>query len=289
STFFGLRPKLYFYNSTKEPKKEKGLRNWLKYKVGEEPVLLQDVDREFNREIIENYSENKGYFNVNAAFDTVVKNKKAEVIYTVKPGARYKIGEIDFEKDSTLINAEIQKLTEKSFLKTGNSFDLDVIKSERERIDRDLKEKGFYYFSPENIIVQADSTVSKDHKVDLNVKLKDDTPQLAKEQFTIDNVIVYTNYNIRDVHAGKYGIPTNKDSLPDYAYNDIFVMDSDRKFKPKIFDRVLYFKSGDLYNRSDHNLSLSRLINLGVFKFVKNEFVVSDSANHKFDVYYLLT
>ena len=59
SSFLGLRPKLYAYNATKEPKKEKGLRYWLKYKFGEEPVLLQDVDREFNRDIIVNYSENK--------------------------------------------------------------------------------------------------------------------------------------------------------------------------------------------------------------------------------------
>src|SRR5690606_28262047 len=52
SSFLGLRPKLYFYNITKEPEKDKGFRYWLKYRVGEEPVLLQDVDREFNREIL---------------------------------------------------------------------------------------------------------------------------------------------------------------------------------------------------------------------------------------------
>ena len=34
SSFLGLRPKLYAYNVTKEPKKEKGLRYWLKYKFG---------------------------------------------------------------------------------------------------------------------------------------------------------------------------------------------------------------------------------------------------------------
>ncbi len=289
STFLGLRPKLYFYNITKEPEKEKGFRYWLKYKVGEEPVLLGDVDREFNKDIIENYSENKGYFNANASYDTVSKNKKADVIYTVHPGARYTISSVDFQKDSTLINQEIQKLSNKSLLKVGNPFDLEVIKAERERIDRNLKENGFYYFSPDNIIVQADSTISKDHKVDLNVKLKDNTPQLATEQFSIDKVIVFPNYNIQDVKDGKYSVPVNNDSLSGYAYEDIYVIDPDKKFKPKIFDRVLYFKTGDLYNRADHNLSLSRLINLGVFKFVKNEFVVSDSVNHKFDVYYLLT
>ncbi len=289
STFLGMRPKLYFYNIAKEPKKDKGFNYWLKYKIGEKPVLLGDVDREFNKNIIENYSENKGYFNAKASYDTVSKNKKAQVIYTVRPGSRYLIDGVKFQKDSTLVNQEIQGLTKRTLLKNGRPFDLDVIKAERERIDNGLKERGFYYFHPDNIIVQADSTVSKNHKVELNVKLKDNTPDLATQQFSINNVIVFPNYNIQDVKEGKYSIPMNKDSLSKYAFDDIYVIDPQHKFKPKIFDRALYFKKGDLYNRSNHNLTLNRLISLGIFKFVKNEFIVSDSLSHKFDAYYLLT
>lgn len=289
SSFLGLRPKLYAYNATKEPKKEKGLRYWLKYKFGEEPVLLGDVDREFNKDIIENYSENKGYFNARARYDTVAKNKKAKVIYTLNPGARYLISNVNFPQDSTLVNSEIQNLKDRTLLKPGNPFDLDVIKAERQRIDDGLKEKGFYYFNPDHIIVQADSTVTSEPKVELIVKLKDNTPKLAKEQFTIDKVVVFPNYNLRDAKQGKYSIPMSEDSLAGNEYGDIYVVDPEKKFKPKIFDRALYFKRGDVYNRKDHNLSLNRLISLGVFKFVKNEFVVSDSLNHKFDAYYVLT
>ncbi|WP_419869874.1 translocation and assembly module lipoprotein TamL [Chryseobacterium sp. CT-SW4] len=289
STFLGLRPKLYFYNTTKEPEKDKGFRYWKKYKLGEKPVLLGDVDREFNKDIIVNYSENKGYFNARATYDTVSKNKKARVIYTLKPGAQYLISNVKFQKDSTNVNSEIQRVADRTLLKPGNAFDLEVIKSERERIDNSLKERGFYYFHPDNIIVQADSTVSKNHKVELNVKLKDDTPDLATQQFSIDKVVVFPNYNLQDVKQGKYDVPMNPDSLSKYAYQNIYVIDPQHKFKPKIFDRALYFKQGDLYNRTNHNLSLNRLINLGVFKFVKNEFVVSDSLQHKFDAYYLLT
>ncbi|MEY8761899.1 translocation and assembly module lipoprotein TamL [Chryseobacterium tongliaoense] len=289
SSILGLRPKLYFYNIAKEPKKDKGFNYWLKYKVGEKPVLLGDVDREFNKKIIENYSENKGYFNAKATYDTVSKNKKAQVIYTLKPGSRYLISNVKFQQDSSLINKEILTLRDKTLLNSGKPFDLDVIKNERERIDNGLKERGFYYFSPDNIIVQADSTVSKNHKVELNVKLKEDTPDLATKQFTIDNVIVFPSYNIQDVKDGKYKVPMDVDSLSKYAYNGIYVIDPQHKFKPKIFDRALYFNKGDLYNRTNHNLSLNRLISLGVFKFVKNEFIVSDSLNHKFDAYYLLT
>jgi hypothetical protein len=39
------------------------------------------------------------------------------------------------------------------------------------RIDARLKEKGFYYFLPDYLKVQVDSTVA-DHQVDLIVKVK---------------------------------------------------------------------------------------------------------------------
>jgi hypothetical protein len=35
-----MRPKLFFYNITKEPKTDKGFRYWMKYKLGQKPVLL---------------------------------------------------------------------------------------------------------------------------------------------------------------------------------------------------------------------------------------------------------
>ena len=287
ASFLGLRPRLYIYNSTKEPKKQKGIGYWLKYKIGEKPVLLGDVDREFNKKIIVNYSENKGFFNAKSSSDTIAKNKTAQVNYTLKPGARYLISQVNYPEDSTIINSEIISIKEKTFLKQGNPFDLEVIKAERERIDEHLKNRGFYYFSPDNIIIQADSTVTKEPKVELFVKLKKNTPELAKDQFTIDKTIVFADYNLEDVKLGKYGIPYITDSVE--VYEDLYIIDPKNKFKPKIFDRTLYFNKGDLYNRKDHNLSLNRLISLGVFKFVKNEFVISDSLNHRFDAYYLLT
>jgi outer membrane protein assembly factor BamA len=55
------------------------------------------------------------------------KNKKPQVIYTVRPGSRYLISNVKFQKDSSLVNKEIQDLSVKHSLKI-NPFDLDVIK-----------------------------------------------------------------------------------------------------------------------------------------------------------------
>lgn len=290
SSFLGLRPKLFLYNTTKEPTKQKGFRYWKKYKMGEAPVLLGSVDQDFNKNILVNYSENKGFFNAKASSQQDIKNKKAKIIYTLKPGKRYRINKIEFPSDSSEISRDISLTKEKTLLKIGKPFDLETIKSERNRIDAKLKEKGYYYFNPDHLIIQVDSASTKGSLVNLYIKLKENTPKQAKEKWSVDNIVVFPNYSIQDVKDNLYSVPISPDSLSaKYLYKDKYIIDPKYKFKPKVFDRTLYFDKGDYYNRADHNLSLNRLINLGVFKFVKNEFIVKDSLQHKFDVYYLLT
>ncbi|MBC7914689.1 MAG: BamA/TamA family outer membrane protein, partial [Pyrinomonadaceae bacterium] len=59
---------------------------------------------------------------------------------------------------------------------------------------------------------------------------------------------------------------------------------------PQVFERTMFFHKDDIYNRTDHNLSLNRLISLGTFKFVKNQFVETpSSSDNKLDTYYYLT
>jgi outer membrane protein insertion porin family len=63
-----------------------------------------------------------------------------------------------------------------TLLKKGDKYNLDVIKSERVRIDARLKEEGFFYFAPEQLIIQYDSTMPVKHQVDMIVKIKPELP-----------------------------------------------------------------------------------------------------------------
>lgn len=288
TSILGLRPKLYVYNITSEPKKEKGLKYWLKYRVGEKPVYLSSVDIPFNLDLMKNTGENLGYFNISASYDTISRGRKVKIKYNVSPRAQYLIEKVAFPKDSTILANEINKIADKSVLKVHEPFNLANIKRERERIDSSLKEKGFYYFDPDNIIVQVDSTVHK-NRVNLNVKIKDNTPELSRKQYTIDKIYIYSDYNLRNPRRLNRMVKVNDKTDTILWKDNTYIIDPKKKFRPQIYDRALYFKSGDLYNRSNHNLTLNRLINLGTFKFVKNQFVLSDSTANTFDVFYYLT
>ncbi len=281
SSILGLRPKLLIYNLAGEPKKEKGIRYWLRNKVGEAPVLFSDVDLEYNSDVLQSNVENRGYFKARTSSDSTRHGKKATAEYTVSPRMQYKIREINFPQDSTALAAAIRKTKRGSILKNDQPYNLENIKAERERINDRLKQRGFYYFNPDYIIAKVDSTVGK-YQVDINLAIKEETPANATNIYKINDVIVYPNYTLLN--------DTVKDRESDIiVHNDFTIIDSAKTFDPRIFDRTLYFKKGDIYNRRDHNLSLNRLVNMGTFKFVKNEFKLVDSEEHLLDTYYYLT
>ncbi len=134
---------------------------------------------EHNEKVLQSSLENRGYFIAKVWGDTTVRRKKARAIYTVRPGPQYQIGEVQFSDDTSVLQKTINETSGNTFLKTGNPFDLAVIKGERDRIDAYLKERGFYYFDPDFIIVQADTTIG-DNKVNLFVKVKPETPSSVK-------------------------------------------------------------------------------------------------------------
>lgn len=284
SKILGLRPKLYIYNLAGEPKKDKGFRHWLRNKVGEPPVLYSKVDLDFNADVLQNYAENKGFFKTIVLADSTRRGKKATAEYTVKPGRQYKIRNVIFPADSSAIHQSVTSTMDKTLLKAGNAYDLDIIKAERNRIDVRLKEEGYYFFNPDHLKVQVDSTVGN-NQVDLLVKVKDEMPEQAKKVFTINDVYIYPNYSIRQQRRDSI----RGDTLGIVQYNDFTIIDRQKLFNPRIFDRTLYFHKYDVYNRTAHNLSLNRLVNLGTFKFVKNQFKISDNNESALDAYYFLT
>ncbi|WP_410745946.1 BamA/TamA family outer membrane protein [Flavobacterium pectinovorum] len=279
--FLGLRPKLWIYNIAGQPKKEKGFRYWLRTKVGEEPVLFSKVDLDYNASVLRNFTENKGYFKTRISADSTVRNKRATAEYIVVPKKQYIIKSVTFPDDSLAMSRIIGRSSRRSLLKVGNPYDLDLIKAERERIDARLKERGYYYFNPDYILAKVDSSKG-DHEVKIRLVIKDDAPPKALTSYKIDKIFVYPNFSI-----SKDSVKYKPEDV--VQYKDFTIIDTADTFKPRVFDRTIYFKKGDLYNRKDHNLTLNRFVNLGTFSFVKNEFKPSDSLPKTLDSYYYLT
>ena len=278
SSFLGLRIKLYIYNKTKTDK-TKGLKHWLNYKFGEPPVLLSDVNLAKNSEVLQGYMQNNSYFNnqVEGVLDTTAHKGKA--VYHISPGPAYHIAKVSFPRPVDSLRSAINQATRRSLLRTGKKYNLDDIKNERVRIDNRLKNKGFYFFSPENLLARVDSSVGG-HQVDIQMIVKPETPEIARKIYTIDSIFLYPNYSLRD--TARYRRHTQQHGW----YN---VVDPRHTIKPYAFENTVLLHPGDTYSRTKHNNSINRMINLGPYKFVKNKFVQHEEDSAKLDVYYYLT
>jgi len=87
---------------------------------------------------------------------------------------------------------------------------------------------------------------------------------------------------------GMGSIDTLKNSA--VLYKGYHIIDRQKLYRPQMFDRMMLFSPGDIYKRSNHNLTLNRLITLGLFKFVKNRFeLVNQQDTPRLNTYYYLT
>lgn len=279
TSFLGLRYKLAIYNMFRNAKK--GLFKNIRDKYGEPPVLFSQVDLQHNTKVLQNHLENKGYFHAVVTADTVVKRRTASAKYKANAGNQYKINTVQFPTDSSALSLTIAQDEGKTLLKKGAPFDLDVIKGERDRIDAALKEKGFYFFSPDYLLVKTDSTIGN-NLVNMYVVVKPETPQQARLSYRINDVYIYSGYSLNTAKQDT--------SKANAVFTDgYYLIDKSKRFKPSLFNRAMQFDPGDVYNRTDHNQTLNRLINLNLFKFVKNRFEIAKVDSPKLDVYYYLT
>lgn len=261
--FIGMPVKLWLYNLGNEPK-GKGLNYLLRKKWGEAPVLLSQVKTDRTGDILTSYLEDNGYFKAEVDHEIKTKGKKkAGITFTATPEARYTIHRVRFDTDTGLLGHHIMLTTRKTLLKPNDNYSLDKIKEERERIHDFLKENGFYYFTPDYLLVKIDSALGK-NQVDLYLAIKKTTPATALRQYYMKSVELYTNYDLAKDSAQQY--------YKGVQYHNFTIIDKDSLFKPIVFDRTVFLQRDSMYRLSSHNITLQRLVNLGTFKFVRGNF-----------------
>lgn len=288
-TLFGIPYKVGLYYLLGEPKKEKGLRAWFRRKFGEAPVLASAKAISSNATIFAGLMENEGYFRSSVSGKLVEDGYKARGVYDVRVPARYTIDSVSFLVDSTPARKAMFNISPRTLLKAGDPYRFATIQAEQQRITTTLKNRGFYYFLPDYITVLADSAVGN-HKVRLYVAVKPDMPVAAGLPYYIRNLYVYPNYNLASISVNDTNRSLAYVAEGDTSLRRVFIVDSARLYKPQLFNDILSLKPGRRYSSRAQDLTLSRFINVGTFKFVRNRFAPVQQGDSSFlDVHYYLT
>lgn len=263
SSFLGIRSSVWWYYKTAKGKNK--VQRWLHKKLGDEPVYVSMTDAEMVNKAIETRLYNQGYFNAHSTYQWIDDSTSASVVYTITVDEPFIIKAVQFPTASDTLSKIINTLNANSLLKPGQQYSLDLLKEERARIDDALKDLGFYYFNKEYILYKATPT-QEARGINISMEVKQETPVYASRIYTVESVNLFAEYSLgKSVSAGRRII----DSVNYYSSRDYI--------RPAPVLQSVFLQNQKTYSRKDHNLTLNRLSNLGVYKFVAVNIERSDS------------
>ncbi|GAB2526314.1 translocation and assembly module lipoprotein TamL [Spirosoma aerophilum] len=282
---FGYPYKVALYYLFGEPRRN-GFRAWFRRKFGDEPVFASAKAITSNIPVWKATLQNQGYFGSNVTGTLTESGYKARGVYTVDVMPRYYVDSvvfIDTTKIRASLKAAMRLASRRTIIKKDDPYNFDNLKLERERLSQLFKQRGFYYFIPDYIAILADNDTAR-HRTRLYFAIKPDMPDAAGIPYGIRNVFLYPNYNLSTAQTD-----TNRGQA--YTSKEQFIIvDSTQHFNPKLFRDIVTVKPGARYNSRAQDLTLSRFINLGAFKFVRNRFEPDQQGDSAvLDVHYYLT
>lgn len=264
SSLLGMRPKLFFWHLGVG--KTKGLGHFLADKLGEAPVVLSQVKIGPTRDLMVNRLDNRGFFHAGVTSEVKAQEKTAQVNYTATTGRQYLIRDIHFPERDTLVDAAIRATQPESLLKVGDPYDLDVLTNERVRIDLALKNNGYYYFNPNYLLFQVDSTL--DGQVSIHYKVKADAPAQATRPYWLHTISLNTDYVLTDTVKRQ-----------PILYHKYLYYPDEKLFKASAITRAVFLFPDSLFRQRRRDQTLSRLMSLGTFRFVQIKFEPSAAGD----------
>ncbi|MBK5246779.1 MAG: BamA/TamA family outer membrane protein [Peptostreptococcaceae bacterium] len=261
--FLGFRPKLWMYNAAGENPKTK-FKRWLK-KKGEAPVLMSDVKPGVTSAIIDARLFNMGIFKSFTESETIEKKHTFKVVYTSHIHKPYIVKDLIYDIADDSLSHLILSEKDKSLIKPGDDYNLEILRNERMRIDAILKNKGYFYFNPDYLLFKAD-TSNKNQTVSFKLTLKDSIPKNALTVYHINNVFVNQNFSLN-----KRSSRNSNDTL--MFQNIVFSGKKDRMaIKPKVLSKSIYLRKTEVFSRQNHITTLNHLMSMGNFKLVQVNF-----------------
>ncbi|WP_178990559.1 translocation and assembly module lipoprotein TamL [Winogradskyella schleiferi] len=266
SKFLGVRPGLYFYY--KNQKEKPGFINrWLFKQVGEKPVYQSDVETFEVEEILRNRLENNGFFYSTASSSFEEKEIEASATYNLKVPKPYTMASFQLDSMPLPIENDVKQVTNNAAFQETKRFDLSNMKLERQRIDSELKKKGYYNFNPDFFIFQADTNQYNNKRFDLFLKLKAEVPKKALVPYIIKQVNIYPNHDLQD----------STRATPERFNEKNYIQDS-LFFKPKYLDKFITLEEEEFYNPQTSKNTARRLSTIGAYKYVNIQYKEIDSA-----------
>ncbi len=128
------------------------------WRLGQQPVIYDVVKAERTRSTLEGAVRNMGYLRAYVTLEENVKKHKLKAVYTIHSGERYYVSEVEEEIPDSTIRHLVDSTRAESYVYAGMPFDANELDQELTRIDKLLKNNGYYLFNKSFIHYDVDTT-----------------------------------------------------------------------------------------------------------------------------------
>lgn len=255
---------LWLYNMSSKKKV-----NGLLKRAGEEPHIYNPALAIQSQDQLLRYMHNKGYYHaeVDLGEDPNIHKRKTNLIFSIKTGEVYRIGQIDYHITHPDLDSLFSENYQSKNLVQGNRFDLDMLDQERDRIVGFFRNEGFYYFSKPMIYFEAD-TLAAENVADLllGIELPSDSRQDSSRifrRYTIDG-FTWSLMGEMGFYDGTNAGLADTVRLPGHT----FLSRNGLGYHPKLFTRINRMEQGALYKAGKVEDTFTALNRLRQFRFI---------------------
>lgn len=167
------------------------LAKWITKVFGSKPKLMANVNPQLRAQVAEHQLDKYGYFNGKVTYDVLTQSnpKKAKVAYQVDFGHLWTLDSMAYlnfpAKSKQFIDASMNK----ALIRKGSPFNVANMESERQRITRLFRNRGYYFYQNSYASYLAD-TVNVPGKVQLRLMMADSVDDRATRQWYIGKIHV---------------------------------------------------------------------------------------------------
>ncbi|MDR0938583.1 MAG: BamA/TamA family outer membrane protein [Mediterranea sp.] len=281
----GLLPipaKMWAYNNF--ARYEKGFGRWMFRRfAANPPVFISALGPDVRVKAATNLLRDYGYFNGRVDYEVLPDKgdslRKASVRYTVRMRNPYVVDTVYYQRFSFPMAQVLERGRRAAYVRPGDQFNVVTLDEERTRVSGLLRNRGYFYFRPDYLTYQADTTLVSGGHVSLRLLPVAGLPDAAKRPYFVGRQTVYL--------FGKSG-ERPADSL---TYRDMTIFYPKKlKVRPNMLYRWLNYQQfvpNAEMRRSNHTRLYSqyrqeqvqeKLGQLGIFNYLDMQYYPRDTT-----------
>ncbi|MDR2906846.1 MAG: BamA/TamA family outer membrane protein [Bacteroidales bacterium] len=262
-----LRLKIYsFANIDKQNRWSKFLQ-----RAGEPPVIFDSAYALQTTQDMRQYLVNKGHFEgtVSYSCDTLKKRtKKIKVTYHIHTGEGYHYRNVSLVVNDDSLANHFNVWPSRTLIKSGQPYDVEVLRTEQSRIQRRLQERGYYAFDRNAIEFVMDSSLNA-HLMDITMIVNPPKLNAHSEIYRYGDVYIFPDEKPGQTEGLTFDTTAYRVSASradTTTQNYYFVHSQPLRIRPSIVASKLLIRPGELYSLRSVDQTYENLLNLQVYR-----------------------